>query len=42
MRESRVAIEEGLLTDKLKDLDLALAAEDAGARAGKDSTCSAM
>lgn len=42
MRESRVAIEEGLLTDKLKDLDLAVAAEDAAGRAVKDSACSAM
>ncbi|XP_075892934.1 inositol polyphosphate 5-phosphatase K-like isoform X3 [Nelusetta ayraudi] len=42
VRESRVAIEEGLLTDKLKDLDLAVAAEDAGGRAVKDSACSAM
>lgn len=42
VRESRVAIEEGLLADKLNDLDLALVAEEAGSRAVKDSSCAVM
>lgn len=42
MRESRVAIEEGLLADKLNELDLALAAEDAGSRVVRDGSCGVM
>lgn len=40
--ESRVALEEGLLAEKLDELDQTLAAEDLGNRAVRDHTCGMM
>lgn len=40
--ESRVALEEGLLAEKLNELDQAVAAEDLGNTAVRDHTCGMM
>lgn len=40
--ESRVALEEGLLAEKLNELDQAVVAEDLGNRAVRDHTCGMM
>lgn len=40
--ESRVALEEGLLAEKLNVLDQTVAAEDLGNRAVRDHTCGMM